>query len=87
MSDDQFKDLKNYLDERFDAQDSKFDKRFDEFEAWLDAKADRRDLERIYDALDTILRNQEIEQQERAAIIAQLERHERWHHQPQIVSA
>jgi hypothetical protein len=118
MSDDQFTELKKYLDERFDDQDSKVEKRlaeqdatmdtrfadqdakfddhlnralaqfagqsnqrFSELEAKIDAKADRQDLDRIYDALDAILKNQETEQQERAAMNHQLDRHERWHHQ------
>jgi hypothetical protein len=59
--------------------------RFGELEAKLEAKADRQDLDRIYDALDAILKNQETEQQERAAIITQLDRHERWHHQTAAV--
>jgi hypothetical protein len=84
------------LDVRFAAQDQKdedrlnqalatfagaMNRRFDDLEHRLDQKADRADLERIYDALDAILKNQEIEQDERAAVIHQLGRHERWHHQ------
>jgi hypothetical protein len=66
MTDDQFMKLFKYVE-----------KRFDELQEELSSKADG---ERVYKAFDAIAKNQGIEQQERAAMLRQLDRHERWHH-------
>jgi len=55
--------------------------RFDKIEAELAKKADRKDVDHIYSVLDSLLKKDEAYQQERLAILRQLERHERWHHQ------
>lgn len=73
--------MKSYLNEELAKFAGQVNRRFADLEATLDTKADKQDLDRIYGALDTILKNQETEQQERAAITVQLDRHERWHHQ------
>jgi sulfite reductase alpha subunit-like flavoprotein len=58
-----------------------FEQRTSELESKLDAKASQADMERVLGALDTILKNQETEQQERLATNRQLDRHEGWHHE------
>lgn len=64
--DDQFTKLFKYLERRFGA-----------LEAQLADKADKADMACIYEALDTILTQQKIEEHERLAMRRQLERHER----------
>ena len=94
--DQRFAEQDEKLDARFTEQDHKnenhlnqalaklagaVNRHFDEIERRLDQKADKAGLDRIYVTLDAILKNQEIERDERAAIMHQLDRHERWHHQ------
>jgi len=72
--------LKNVLNEQlaqfFGDMTRHVDKRIDELRDELSPRVDH-----LQTALDAILKNQETEQQERAAINRQLNRHERWHHQ------
>ncbi|MBF6474955.1 MULTISPECIES: hypothetical protein [Nocardia] len=57
------------------------DKRFDKIEAELEKKADKSKIDGIYDKLDDIIGRLGDEGTERVAIMAQLQRHERWHRQ------
>ncbi len=68
MSDDQFTKLFQYVGKRFD-------------EVAKDMAGVRQDVRAVYDRLDEMAKEQETERQERVAILRQLERHERWHHQ------
>lgn len=73
-------ELNQKLDEKFNDFGVKlfkyFDKRFDEVHAEI---ADvRADVQRVYGSLDTVLKNQEKEEQERLALSQQVDRHERW---------
>ncbi len=64
MSDDQFTKLFKYMQERFDV-----------LEAKVDSKADG---ERTYSLLDGIAKRLDIEEDERAAMKSQLNRHDGW---------
>jgi hypothetical protein len=68
MSDDQFTKLFNYMNKRFDEMSARFE-------------ATDQKIDKLYGLLDTVIKNQETEQQERAATNHQLARFERWHHQ------
>ncbi|NKY25518.1 hypothetical protein [Nocardia gamkensis] len=57
------------------------DKRVDKIEAELQKKADKSEINGIYDKLDGIIGRLGDEETERFAIMAQLQRHERWHRQ------
>lgn len=41
----------------------------------------RKEVRQVYDVVDTVLKNQETEQQERQVVIRQVDRHEGWIHQ------
>jgi hypothetical protein len=79
MTDDQLRDILNQELAKFAGQLSQsFNERFDRLEAKVDGKAD---AERIYQTLDRIAKRLDDDGAERAAMNAQLDRHERWHHQ------
>ena len=74
-------------DERLDRIDAQLDRittavvtGFDRIDRSLDTKADRADLQRIYDLLDKIAKQQEIDNDERLVMGHQLERLDRWVH-------
>jgi len=67
MSDDQFTKLFKYMS-----------RRFDDIEAALATKADRSATDRIYNLLDSVAKQQEIDTHERLALTSQIDRHERW---------
>lgn len=74
----------NY-DKRFDSHDKQFDKimafmlkRFDQIERTLETKADKKDLDRIMNALDSVVRRQETWEQEYLASGNQLGRIQDW---------
>jgi len=54
------------------------EKRFSEIEGKLDDKADKKQVDLILGTLDTVLRNQETDDQERQIMSHQLTRHEQW---------
>ena len=67
------------IEKRFEAIDKRFDKmdeRFDKLETGL-AEV-QRDVGLVYDALQTVLVQQEDEAKERAHMLLVLDRHERW---------
>lgn len=68
MSDDQFTKLFNYMTERFDNVDKQFAQVADRFSS-LEGLADK------------ILKNQEIDEEERLVMGHQLERLDRWTHE------
>jgi hypothetical protein len=76
MSEDEFTKLFTYVTERFDG-----------VERILENKADRTDLDRILIALDEINGLLETDDQERAAMNAQLGRHEGWIDQASAVES
>jgi hypothetical protein len=95
MSDDQFGQLQTQITTmqaqmtgfgaRMDSFDksmarmySHMEKRFDRLE---ETKADKTDVNRIYDQLDGLIKRIDEDRTERMAIISQLNRHDRWHHQ------
>lgn len=87
MSDDQnsqlskqIKDLGSELGDQLLKLYKHFEVRFDAVEKKLDQKADKADADRLIGLMDSIIKQQEIDDHERAAIIGQLDRHERWHH-------
>jgi 7,8-dihydro-6-hydroxymethylpterin-pyrophosphokinase len=67
MSTDEFTKLFKYMT-----------KRFDKIEKTLEQKADKVDLNRTLDMLDSVIRRQEISDQERLVMGHQTERMERW---------
>jgi hypothetical protein len=79
MTDEQLRDILNQELAKFAGQLSRsLNARLDRLEAKLDSKAD---AERIYQTLDRIAERLDDDDKERAAMNAQLDRHERWHHQ------
>ena len=54
---------------------------FDRIDKTLDAKADKVDSQRIYDLLDKIAKQQEIDDDERLVMGHQLERLDHWVHE------
>jgi hypothetical protein len=68
MSDDQFTKLFKYME-----------RRFDEIGGRIDRLGHR--LSSLEGLIDTVVKRQEIDEHERAVIIHQLDRHDRWHHQ------
>ena len=67
MNDDQFTKLFRYMSQEFDDLRNR-----------LDTKADKADLERIYGLLDSVVKQQEVDDHKRLALGNQLGRHERW---------
>jgi hypothetical protein len=79
MTEDQLTEILNRELAKFAGQMFQhFDERLDKLETEL---ATRADGERIYRALDSIAKHLDTDDAERAAMNAQLDRHERWHHQ------
>jgi hypothetical protein len=70
MSTDEFTRLFTYMEERFNRIDKA-----------LEQKAEKRDVERILDVLDTLAKRQEIDEDERLVMRHQLERLDQWVHQ------
>jgi hypothetical protein len=70
MSADEFTRLFTYMEERFNRIDKA-----------LEQKAEKRDVERILDLLDTFAKRQEIDEDERLVMRHQLERLDQWVHQ------
>jgi hypothetical protein len=79
MKDDE---LNSKLDDHFNRFGAKLfeylDKRFGEVNDRIDTLASRVDS--VEGAISSVAKQQEIDQQERLAMDAQLDRHERWHH-------
>ena len=67
MNDDQFAKLFKYMQDEFAALHKE-----------LETKADRRQVERVYNLVDKQTKQQEIDEHERLAMKEQLERHEDW---------
>jgi len=77
----------NYND-RFDKIDATLDrltttmlKGFDRIDKELEKKADKKDLNRLYDLMDQIAKQQEINDEERLVMGHQLDRLDRWVHE------
>lgn len=70
MSQDEFTRLFRYMEERFDRIDQA-----------LEGGADKKDVERILDALDAYAKRQEIDEDERLVMAHQLERLDKWVHE------
>lgn len=75
-------------DRRFDRIDKQLDKitaamvkGFDRIDNALEKKADKTDLNRALDMLDSIIKRQETDQHERLVMGHHLERIERWSHE------
>jgi hypothetical protein len=86
--DSQLLGIDKCMDERFDEMNKQFDKiaavvikGFERVDKTLDVKADKADLQRIYDLLDKIAKKQEIDDDERLVIGHQLERLDHWVHE------
>jgi len=75
MTDEQ---LRTILTEELTKVAGQIFQRFDALEAKVDLKAD---ADRIYKSLDGIAKRLDDDEAERAAMTAQIDRHERWHHQ------
>ena len=56
----------------------RMERRFDELDQ---KKADKTDVQRIYDMIDGPVKRIDEDYNERIAMISQLNRHDRWHHQ------
>lgn len=79
--------ITNYND-RFDKIDATLDrltttmiKGFDHIDKELEKKADKEDLNRLYDLMDKISKQQEIDDEERLIMGHQLDRLDRWVHE------
>lgn len=70
MSQDEFAKLYAYMTERFDKID-----------AALELKADKADVDGLYDRFDDVMAELDDIKTEQAAHRVQLDRHERWHHE------
>jgi len=70
MSQDEFTKLFQYMTERFD----KIDKALEE-------KADKADMKRVFELLDKVIKQQEIDNDERLIMGHQLDRLDRWVHE------
>jgi hypothetical protein len=70
MSEDEFTRLFKYMAERFDKVDKE-----------LEEKANKTDIHRVYDLLDKVIKQQEIDNDERLVMGYQLERLDRWVHE------
>ena len=75
-------------DQRFDKLDEQLDniasivvKGFDRIDKTLEAKADTKDIQQIYNLLDKIAKQQEIDNDERLVMGHQLDRLDRWVHE------
>lgn len=68
MSDDQFTRLFKYMEKRFDEMGGRMDR--------LEGR-----MSSLEGLIDTVIKQQEVDQHERLAMNHQLDRHERWHHQ------
>jgi hypothetical protein len=70
MSQDEFTRLFKYMEERFDRIDKA-----------LEDKANKRDVERLLDAVDAFAKRQELNDDERIVMAHQLERLDKWVHE------
>lgn len=70
MTQDEFSKLYRYMAERFDSID-----------AALELKADKADVDGLYNRFDDVLAELEDIKTEQATQRVQLDRHERWHHE------
>lgn len=70
MSEDEFTRLFKFMTERFDKVDKA-----------LAEKASKVDMQRVYDLLDKVIKQQEIDNDERLVMGHQLERLDRWVHE------
>ncbi len=75
-------------DQRLDKIDKQLDKivtvivkGFDRIDKALETKAGTKDLQRVYDSLDKISKQQEIDNDERLVMGHQLDRLDRWVHE------
>ena len=55
--------------------------RFDKIDKALEEKANKVDMQRVYDLLDKVIKQQEISNDERLVMGHQLERLDRWVHE------
>lgn len=81
MNSDQFTKLDSKVSKLIDLVMKLYartEKRFDEIETKLDEKAGKKQVDLILGTLDTVLKNQETEEQERLILNYQLSRHEQW---------
>lgn len=76
------------IDDRLDRIDTQLDRiaaavvtGFDRIDKALNTRADKADLNRIYDLLDKIAKQQEIDDDERLVMGHQLEKLDRWVHE------
>lgn len=72
MSEDQFDKLFRYMQQQFGELRSEMGERFNEV---------NRKIDGLYENFDTVIKHQETEATERAAIISQLDQHDSWIHQ------
>ncbi len=72
MSQDEFTKLFTYMQKEFAEVNARLDELKTEFKG---------DIDGIYTKLDDIAASIDEEDTERAAMIAQLDRHDRWHHE------
>ena len=86
--DQQLLGMNKKFDKQFDEINKQLDRivtvvvtGFDRIDKALDTKADRADLERVYDLLDKIAKKQEIDDDERLVMGHQLDRLDRWVHE------
>lgn len=69
MSQDEFTRLFKYMEERFDRIDST-----------LEIKAEKEDINRLFNLVDSFAKRQEIDEDERLVMGHQLERLDKWVH-------
>lgn len=80
MTEEQLRNILNQELTKFAGQLFKYvDRRFGEVSR--DVARVRQEVAKVYDRLDEIVTDQEVERQERAAMNIQLDRHEGWIHQ------
>ncbi len=73
--------MQTTLQEQFESIDQRFeaiDRRFEVFESSMGGMATKEDIDRIHVVLDGIASRLEIDDHERVAASAQVERHEGW---------
>lgn len=85
MKESEITKLTAYIKQRFDASDEEFarlfsymEQRHTDIEVHLQEKADKKDVDTIIKTLDQVIKNQEINTDERLVMGHQLDRHNRW---------
>ena len=79
--DAQLQEMRKDFSDQFDKLASVIVKGFDRIDKVLETKADKSDLKRVFDLLDKIAKQQEIDDDERMVMGHQLERLDRWVHE------